>query len=89
MPSPGYNPSCIERTPEPTLPDFPGALLRLPSFFGFFGLFVSSLFYNTTMPNTPFTCSTVSSSSTLIFITLNRCICRAITRLNRQEKNKE
>ena len=83
MPSPRYDPFCIEGTLEPTLPDPPRAPLRLSSFRSFFGLFAPSLPYNITILNTPFTRSTVSSSSTLIPTTLNRYICRAIARLNR------
>ena len=89
MPSPGYNPSRTEGTPEPILPDPPGAPLRLPSFGSFFGLFTPSLPSNITMPNTPSAYSAASSSSTLIPITLNCYIRRAIACLNRQERRKE
>ena len=83
MPSPGYNPSRTEGTPESTLPDPPGALLRLLSFKSFFGFFSG-----TTVPNTPFTCST-ASSLTPTPTTLNRCIHRAIACLNQQERHEE
>ena len=83
MPSPGYDPSGTEGTPEPTLPDPPGAPLRLPSFGSFFGLFTPSLPGNTTVLNTPFTYSAVFSSFTLTPTTLNCCIRRAIAYLNR------
>ena len=87
----GYNPSYtrLEGTPEPTLPNPPGALLRLPSFRSFFSLFAPSLPNNITVPNTPSTYSAASSSSTLTPTTLNRRICRAIARLNRQERREE
>ena len=75
MPSPGYNPSCIEGTLEPTLFDPPRALLRLLSFGSFFGLFIPSLPSNTTVLNTPSTCFAVSCSFTLTPITLNYYIC--------------
>ena len=68
MPSPGYNPSCTEGTPEPTLPDPSRAPLRLSSFGSFF-----SFFSSTTVPNTPFACS-AASSPTLTPTTLNRRI---------------
>ena len=74
MPSPGYDPSRTEGTPEPTLPDPPGAPLRLPSFGSFFGLFAPSLPSNITMPNTPSIHSTTSNSSTLTPTTLNHRI---------------
>ena len=66
MPSPRYDPSGIEGTLEPTLPNPPRALLRLPSFRSFFSLFTPSLPSNITILNTPSTYSTTSSSSTLI-----------------------
>ena len=86
MPSPRYDPSRTEGTPEPTLPDPPGAPLRLPSFGSFFGLFAPSLPGNTTLPNTPSTRSAASSSSTP---TPNRRIRRAIARLDRRERREE
>ncbi len=89
MPFPGYDPSRIKGTLEPTLPDPPGAPLRFFSFRNFFGLFTPSSPSYTTMPNTPFTCSTVSSSSTPIPTTLNYCICQAIACLNKWERCKE
>jgi len=76
MPSPGYDSSRLEGTLEPTLPDPPGAPLRLPSFGSFFGFFG-----NTTVPNTPFACS-AASSPTPTPTTLNRRIRRAIARLD-------
>ncbi|OCK95109.1 uncharacterized protein K441DRAFT_659127, partial [Cenococcum geophilum 1.58] len=66
MLSPRYDPSGIEGTPEPTLPNPPGALLRLPSFRSFFSLFTPFLPSNITVLNTPFTRSAISSSSTLM-----------------------
>ena len=69
MPFPRYNPSHTEGTLKPTLPDSPGAPLRFPSFRSFFSLFTPSLPNNTTVLNTPFTYSAISSSSTPIFIT--------------------
>ena len=89
MPSPKYNPSCIKRTPEPTLPNPPRALLHLTSFRSFFGLFTPSLPYNTTVLNTPFTYSAVFSFSTPIFTTPNYHIYQAIACLNRQKRYKE
>ena len=74
MLSPGYDPSRIKGTLEPTLLDPPGALLRLPSFRSFFSLFAPSLPSNTTVLNTPSTCSAASYSSTLIPTTPNCCI---------------
>ena len=68
MPSPGYNPSRTEGTPEPTLPDPPRAPLRLPSFRSFF-----SFFSNITILNIPSTYS-AASSPTLTPTTLNRRI---------------
>jgi hypothetical protein len=56
MPSPGHDPSRIEGTLEPTLPDPSRALLRLPSFRSFFGFFG-----NITVPNTPSARSAASS----------------------------
>ncbi|OCK94217.1 uncharacterized protein K441DRAFT_122822 [Cenococcum geophilum 1.58] len=76
MPSPRYNPSYIKGTLEPTLPNPPRALLRLPSFRSFF-----SFFSNITILNTPSARST-ASSPTLTPTTPNRRICRAITHLN-------
>jgi len=89
MPSPRYDPSRIEETPEPTLPNPPRAPLRLFSFGSFFSLFTPSLSNYITMPNTPFTRFAVSSSSTPIPTTLNHCIRRAIARLNRRERREE
>ena len=83
MLSPRYDPSYIKGTLEPTLPNPPRALLRLPSFRNFFSLFTPFLSSNITVPNIPSTRSTVSSSSTLIPTTLNRRIRRVIARLNR------
>ena len=80
MLSPEYDPSCMEGTPEFTLPDPPGALLCLPSFKSFFGLFAPFLSSNITILNTPSTCFAVSSSFTLM---LKCCICRTITYFNR------
>ena len=71
----GYNPSYMEGTLEPTLPDPSGALLCLPSFRSFFGLFAPFLPGNTTVLNTPFTYSAASHSFTLMPTTLNCCIC--------------
>ncbi|OCK92094.1 uncharacterized protein K441DRAFT_727960 [Cenococcum geophilum 1.58] len=88
MPSPGYDPSRTEGTLEPTLPDPPGAPLRLPSFGSFFSLFTPFLPSNTTMPNTP-TRSATSSSSTPTPTTPNRRIHQAIARLNRRERREE
>ena len=73
MPSPRYDPSRIEGTLEPTLPNPPRALLRLPSFRSFFSLFTPSLPSNITILNTPSIRST-ASSSTLIPTILNRRI---------------
>ena len=93
MPSPGYDPSRTEGTLEPTLPDPPGAPLRLPSFGSFFGLFAPSspgrTPGNTTVPNTPSARSVASSPSTPTPSTPNRRIRRAIARLNRQERREE
>jgi hypothetical protein len=83
MPSPRYDPSYIEGTLEPTLPNPPRALLHLPSFGSFFNLFTPSLPSNTTIPNTPSTRSTVSYSSTPTPTTLNHRIRQAIAYLNR------
>jgi len=74
MPSFRYDPSYIEGTLEPTLPDPPGAPLRLPSFRNFFGLFAPSLPSYTIIPNTPSTRSTASSSFILIPTTPNHRI---------------
>ena len=76
MPSPGYDPSRMEGTLEPTLPDPSGAPLRLPSFGSFFGFFGS-----TTVPNTP-SARSAASSPTLTPTTPNRRIRRAIARLD-------
>ena len=81
--SPRYNPSCIEGTLKPTLPNPPRALLRLPSFRSFFSLFTPSLPSNITIPNTPSIYSTISYSFTLTPTTLNRRIRQAIAYLNR------
>ena len=89
MPSPEYDPSRTEGTLEPTLPDPPGAPLRLSSFGSFFGLFAPSSPGNTTVPNTSFICSAASSSSTPMPTTLNRRIRRAIARLDRRERREE
>ena len=83
MPSPRYDTSRTEGTSEPTLPDPPGAPLRLPSFRSFFGFFG-----NTTMPNTPSDRS-AASSPTLTPTTPNRRIRRAIARINRRERREE
>ena len=72
---PRYNPSYIEKTLKPTLPNPPRALLYLPNFKSFFSLFTPSLFSNTTILNTPSTYSTISYSFTLTPTTPNRCIC--------------
>ena len=74
MPFLGYDSSRTEGTPEPTLPDPPGALLRLFSFGNFFSLFIFSLFNNTIMPNTPFTYSAVFNSFILMPTTPNHYI---------------
>jgi hypothetical protein len=76
MPSPRYNPSYIEGTLEPILPNPPRALLRLPSFRSFFGFFS-----NTTILNTP-SARSAASSPTLTPTTLNRRIRQAIAYLN-------
>jgi hypothetical protein len=89
MPSFRYNPFCIKRTLEFTLPNPFRALLYLFSFKSFFNLFTPSLFSNITVLNTPFTYSTASSSFTLMPITLNYYICRVIAHFNRWEKCKE
>lgn len=90
MSSPGHDPSRTEGTPEPTLPDPPGAPLRLPSFGSFFGLFAPSspgrTPGNTTVPNTPSARSVASSPFTP---TPNRRIRRAIARLDRRERREE
>jgi len=83
MPSPGYDSSRPEGTPEPTLPDPPGAPLRLPSFGSFFGFFG-----NTTVPNTP-SARSAASSPTPTPTTPNRRIRRAIARLDRRERREE
>ena len=75
MPSSRYDPSYIEGTLKPTLPNPPRALLRLPSFRSFFSFFTPFLSSNIIMPNTPSTRSTISSSSTLTPTTLNHRIC--------------
>jgi len=89
---PGYDPSHTEGTPGPTLPDPPGAPLRLPSFRSFFGFFTPSspghIPGNTTMPNTP-SARSAASSPTPTPTTPNRRIRRAIARLNRQERRKK
>ena len=86
MPSPRYNPFHIKGTPEPTLPNPPGAPLRLPSFGSFFGLFAPSspghIPGNTTVPNTP-SARSAASNPTLTPTTPNRHIRQAIARLNR------
>ena len=71
-----YDPSYtrLEGTLEPTLPNPPRALLRLPSFRSFFSVFTSSLPSNITILNTLSTLSTVSSS-TLTPTTLNYRMC--------------
>ena len=89
MPSPGYDPSRTEGTPEPTLPDPPEAPLRLPGFGSFFGLFAPSSPGNTTVPDTPSIRSAASSSSTPTPTTPNRRIRRAIARLDRRERCEE
>ena len=68
MPSPRYNPSYIEGTLEPTLPNFFKTLLRLLSFGSFFGFFS-----NITVPNTPFARS-ATFSPILTPTTLNHYI---------------
>ena len=74
MPFPRYDPSRTERILKFILPNPFKALLRLPSFRSFFGLFTPSLFSNITVLNTPFAYSAVSSSFTLTPTTPNRCI---------------
>ena len=69
MPFFGYDPVYIKGTLEPTLPESSRACLRFPSFPSSF-----SFFSGTTVLNTPFTHSTVSSP-TLIPTTLNCYIC--------------
>ena len=69
MPSPGYDPSYTEGTPESTLPNPPRALLHLPSFRSFF-----SFFSNITILNTP-SAHSAASSPTLTPTTLNHYIC--------------
>ena len=68
MPFFRYNPSRIKETLEFTLPDPPGALVRLSSFRSFFGFFSGI-----TVLNTPFTYST-AFSLTPMPITPNYCI---------------
>ena len=77
MPSLGYDPSRIEETLEPTLPNPSRAPLCLSSFGSFFGFFS-----NISILNTPSTYSAVSSP-TLTPTTLNRRIRQVITCLNR------
>ena len=89
MPSPGYDPFCTEGTLEPTLPNPPGAPLRLPSFRSFFSLFAPFLPGNTTVLNTPSTRFAVSRSFTPTPTTPNRRIRRAIACLNRRERREE
>jgi hypothetical protein len=83
MPSSRYNPSCIEGTLKSTLPNPSRALLCLFSFKSFFSLFTPFLPSNITVLNILFTYFTASSSFTLIPITLNYCICQAITYFNK------
>ena len=88
MLSPKYNPSYTKGTLEPTLPDPPRAPLCLPSFRNFFSLFTPSLPGNITVPNTPSTHFTASSSA-LTPTALNHRIYREIACLNRRERRKE
>ena len=83
MPFHRYNPSYIEGTLEPILPNLFRALLCLFSFGSFF-----SFFSSITMLNIPFTYST-ASSPILTPITLNCCIYQVIAHLNQWERCKK
>ena len=76
MSSPKYNPSYMEGTLKPILPNPPKALLHLFSFRSFF-----SFFSNITVPNTPSAYS-AAFSPTLTPTTLNCYIYQAIACLN-------
>jgi len=84
-----YDPSRIEGTLKPTLPNPSGALLRLFSFRSFFSFFTPSLSSNITILNTYSTYSTIFSSSTLMSTTLNHRICQVIAYLNRWKRREK